>query len=107
MEIHMRPSPCSTDTLTWLAARPSVRVVHLQDPLVEALGFDAHSGYAEAYWLGILGPSALLGPAPTVRRPRPPPRWLRRRAGSPRPGAGAGRGHRSPGTGGQSCRPAC
>ena len=55
----MRPSPCSADTLTWLAARPSVRVVHLQDPLVEALGFDARSGYAEAYWLGILGPSAL------------------------------------------------
>ena len=55
----MRPSPCSVDTLTWLAARPSVRVVHLQDPVIEALGFDARSGYAEAYWLGILGPSAL------------------------------------------------
>jgi hypothetical protein len=55
----MRPSPCSADTLTWLAERPSVRVVHLQDPVIEALGFDARSGYAEAYWLGILGPSAL------------------------------------------------
>ncbi|MCA1843990.1 MAG: hypothetical protein LC792_12565 [Actinobacteria bacterium] len=36
-----------------------MRVVHLQDPVIEALGFDARSGYAEAYWLGILGPSAL------------------------------------------------
>jgi hypothetical protein len=34
-------------------------VVHLQDPVIEALGFDTRSGYAEAYWLGILGPSAL------------------------------------------------
>jgi len=57
----MRQSPCSADTLTWLAARLSVRVVHLQDPIIDALGFDAHSGYAEAYWLGILGPSALWG----------------------------------------------
>ena len=55
----MRPSPCSADTLTWLAERPSVRVVRLEDPVIEALGFDARSGYAEAYWLGILGPSAL------------------------------------------------
>jgi hypothetical protein len=55
----MRPSPCSADTLTWLAERPSVRVVHLQDPLIETLGFDARSRYAEAYWLGVLGPSAL------------------------------------------------
>jgi hypothetical protein len=55
----MRPSPCSANTLTWLAERPSVRVVHLQDPVIEAPGFDARSGYAEAYWLGVLGPSAL------------------------------------------------
>jgi hypothetical protein len=55
----MRPSPSSADTLTWLAERPSMRVVHLQDPVIEALGLDARSGYAETYWLGILGPSSL------------------------------------------------
>ncbi len=55
---------CSSDTNTWLAGHTCVRVVALRDPVVEAVGFDARSGYVEAYWLCILGPTALF----TLRR---------------------------------------
>ncbi|MBT3746049.1 MAG: hypothetical protein HOG28_03270, partial [Actinobacteria bacterium] len=29
-----------------------------EDPLIDRLGYDPRSAYAETYWLGILGPSA-------------------------------------------------
>lgn len=60
----MHPTPCSSDVNTWLAEHSRLRVVRLDDPVVEAVGFDARSAYSEAYWLGILGPAALW----TLRR---------------------------------------
>lgn len=56
----MDPALRSSDVITWLAARSRLWVVCLHDPVVEAVGFGARSAYAEAYWLGVLGPSALL-----------------------------------------------
>ena len=34
-------------------------ITALVDPLVERYGFDARSPYAETYWLGVVGPSAM------------------------------------------------
>lgn len=48
------------DAKTWLAERDTLDVVPLADPLVESLGHDPRSLYAETYWLSVLGPSALL-----------------------------------------------
>jgi hypothetical protein len=46
----MNPSPVlPTDRL---------RIEIWEDPLIDRLGFDPRSVYAETYWLGILGPSA-------------------------------------------------
>lgn len=56
----MKPHPSSLDTVSWLLSHDTVSVVPLVDPLVDTLGYDARSHYAEAYWLGVLGPSALL-----------------------------------------------
>ena len=39
-----------------------------RDPVVENLGHDPRSDYAETYWLGILGPSALWAMRSFVRR---------------------------------------
>lgn len=44
---------------SWLVEHDPVPVVAFDDPVVEAFGHDPRSGYAEAYWLAILGPSAL------------------------------------------------
>lgn len=56
----MKPVPRSSDVNTWLSERSVLWVIRLHDPVVEAVGFDARSAYVEAYWLGILGPAALL-----------------------------------------------
>lgn len=56
----MHPVPRSSDVNSWLAQQTCLRVIPLHDPVVEAVGFDARSPYTEAYWLGVLGPSAFL-----------------------------------------------
>ena len=56
----MHPVPRTPDINSWLADHSCVWVVPLCDPAVEAVGFDARGTYTEAYWLGTLGPSALL-----------------------------------------------
>lgn len=56
----MRRKPSSPDPTDWLLATGTLSVVPLADPLVEAVGHDARSRYTETYWLGVLGPSALL-----------------------------------------------
>lgn len=56
----MDPVPLTSDINSWLAEHSCVSVVPLHDQAVEAVGFDARSTYTEAYWLGTLGPSALL-----------------------------------------------
>lgn len=33
-------------------------IVAWEDPIVDRMGFDVHSGYVERFWLGILGPTA-------------------------------------------------
>ena len=55
----MKTRSSSPDTTTWLLGDDTLAVVPLTDPLIEALGYDARSAYAEAYWLGVIGPSAL------------------------------------------------
>ncbi|MFP5327697.1 MAG: hypothetical protein ACLGHT_09485 [Acidimicrobiia bacterium] len=49
----------ASDTQTWLADTDPLRVVPLDDPIVEALGYDAESDYAEMFWLPVIGPTAL------------------------------------------------
>lgn len=56
----MNPQPSSSDLSTWLLAGEALRVIALTDALIEAVGYDARSAYAEAYWLGVVGPSTLL-----------------------------------------------
>ena len=68
----MRPSigasgPCSAvvplqgrlDAASWLSARTSVEVAPIRHPVIEALGHEPTSDYAEQFWLPVVGPSAL------------------------------------------------
>jgi hypothetical protein len=48
------------DPQTWLTGQDPLRVVALRDPAVEAVGHDPRSGYVEAFYLGILGPAAVV-----------------------------------------------
>lgn len=43
-----------------LCLASKLRIVPWPDPVLDAVGFDARSAYVERFWLGILGPSALL-----------------------------------------------
>lgn len=49
-----------SSVLGWLAAHDQLDVVPLVDPIVEALGHDPRSPYAETYWLPVLGPSSVM-----------------------------------------------
>lgn len=50
---------CQSEIQNWIAEHDPVPVVGWGDPVVEALGHHPQSRYAETYWLGLLGPSAL------------------------------------------------
>lgn len=54
----MFPSTPS-EVQAWIASTDPVPVVPLDDAVVEALGHDADSTYAEVYWLPVIGPTAL------------------------------------------------
>ena len=47
------------DAAAWLSARTAVEVVPIRQPVIEALGHDPTSDYAEQFWLPVIGPSAL------------------------------------------------
>jgi len=47
------------DAAAWLSARTAVEVVPIRHPVIEALGHDPTSDYAEKFWLPVIGPSAL------------------------------------------------
>lgn len=47
------------DVQTWLADRDPLRIVPLIDSVIESVGHDPRSIYAETYWLPVIGPSAL------------------------------------------------
>lgn len=47
------------DVQTWLAMRDPLRIVPLIDPVIETVGHEPRSTYAETYWLPVIGPSAL------------------------------------------------
>lgn len=49
----------ASDTQTWLADTDPLPVAPFDDPIVEALGYDPESDYAETYWLPVIGPTAL------------------------------------------------
>ena len=49
----------ASDTQTWLATTDPLPVSPLGDEVVEALGHEAESDYAETYWLPVIGPTAL------------------------------------------------
>jgi hypothetical protein len=52
--------PRSTpDVQTWLARHDPLRVVPLIDPVIESVGHETRSLYAETYWLPVIGPSAM------------------------------------------------
>lgn len=51
----------------WLVGHDRIRVVPLVDEVIDALGHDPRSAYAETYWLAILGPSSLLAARALVR----------------------------------------
>ena len=53
--LRMTPS----DTQTWLATTDPLTVRALDDSVIEALGHEAESEYAETYWLPVIGPTAL------------------------------------------------
>lgn len=46
--------------LGWLAEHDPLAVVSLDDPLIEALGHDPRSAYAETFWVAVLGPSSVM-----------------------------------------------
>ena len=48
------------DPRTWLTSQDPLRVVALRDPAVEAIGHEPRSRYVEVFYLGILGPSAVV-----------------------------------------------
>ncbi|MEW6477656.1 MAG: hypothetical protein AB1679_35875 [Actinomycetota bacterium] len=48
------------DPQAWVAAHDPLTVVPLRDPVVEAVGHGPRSGYVEAFWLPVLGPSAVV-----------------------------------------------
>lgn len=50
----------SPSLLHWLAGQDPVTVVPLVDPVVDALGYDPRSAYAETFWLPVLGPASLV-----------------------------------------------
>lgn len=47
------------DAQAWISEHDPLSIVPLEDPLVESLGCEPRSVYAETYWLPVLGPSAL------------------------------------------------
>ena len=47
------------DVQTWLATHDPLRIVPLIDPVIETVGHQPRSTYAETYWLPVIGPSAL------------------------------------------------
>ena len=49
----------ASDAQAWIARTDPIPVSRLDDPVVEAIGHDADSDYAETYWLPVIGPSAL------------------------------------------------
>ena len=48
------------DPQTWLTEQDPLRIVALRDPAVEACGHDPRSSYVELFYLGMLGPSAVV-----------------------------------------------
>jgi hypothetical protein len=52
-------NPQAREILSWVAARDTLMVGPLRDPVVETLGHPADSPYAERFWLPLIGPSAL------------------------------------------------
>jgi hypothetical protein len=48
------------DPQTWLTSQDPLRVVALRDPAVEAVGHEPRSRYVEVFYLGILGPAAVV-----------------------------------------------
>lgn len=46
--------------LRWLVEHDPLAVVSLEDPLIEALGHDPRSAYAETFWVAVLGPSSVM-----------------------------------------------
>jgi hypothetical protein len=52
--------PRSTpDVQTWLAGHDPLRIVPLVDAVIESVGHEPRSLYAETYWLPVIGPSAM------------------------------------------------
>lgn len=49
----------TNETQAWLADHDPLPVVALHDEVVDALGHDPRSDYAETYWLPVIGPSSL------------------------------------------------
>ena len=48
-----------SDVAAWLSHLRSIEVVPVRHPILEALGHDPASNYAEQFWLPVIGPSAL------------------------------------------------
>src|SRR5947209_4676432 len=54
------PMPRTTsDVQTWLAQHDALRIVPLVDSVIENVGYEPRSLYAETYWLPVIGPSAM------------------------------------------------
>jgi hypothetical protein len=45
---------------TWLVEHDPIPIEPLDDPVIDAVGYDARSPYVELFWLPILGPSSVL-----------------------------------------------
>jgi hypothetical protein len=50
--------PADGQVQSWLS-RPSIEVVPIRNPILEALGHHPTSDYGEQFWLPVIGPSAL------------------------------------------------
>ena len=56
------PMSTTTDHLDQVDTDP-LHIVRWHDPLIDQLGHDPRSRYAELFWLGVLGPSTCSIPA--------------------------------------------
>ena len=55
----MNPTRATAIARDFIVSKEPLHITALNDPVIEMLGHDPRSGYAELYWLPIIGPTAL------------------------------------------------
>ena len=84
--------------LDWLVGHDPLEIVPLEDPVIDAVGFDPRSPYVEVFWLPVIGPSATWAARAMVRTLGRSPNGVRVPVGpfAAQLGLGGGVGRHSP-----------